>query len=147
MDVDDYWLDDSQLAHLGRQAPSTAWGAQLMRDVWPKRYPGLLSSATYRGCAIVLSMLRAQMRAGVSVPEIQQLVEQVDQSLKTSRVLQADGDLSGGANLTIVNAWTTAAELGLTAEQIAAAYESELLYAAKTFVLARQHESKGEKLL
>ena len=146
MEVDDYWLDDSQLALLGRQSPSTAWGAQLMRDAWPKRYPGLLSSATYRGCAIVLSMLRANMRVGISVPEIRRLVEQVDQSLKNSRALQANSDLSGGANLTIVNAWTTAAELGLTAEQVAAAYESELLYAAKMFVLARQQESRGEKL-
>jgi hypothetical protein len=137
MNIDQYWLDDNALARISRQVPSTNWGKELMRDAWPKRYPGLLSRDTYRGCAIVLSMLCASMRRGISVREIQQLVEGVDQSLKTSTTLRPPSDLYGGASLTIVNAWTTAADLGFTAEQIAAAYESELIYAAQMFIKAR----------
>jgi hypothetical protein len=138
MNIDDHWLDDNELARISAQHPSTRWGAELMRGAWPKRYPTLLSSETYRGCAIVLSTLLASMWQGISVREIQRLVEGVDQSLKVSRILQAPNDQYGGASLTVVNAWTTAADLGFTAEQIAAAYESELIFAARMFVIARQ---------
>jgi hypothetical protein len=139
-------LADHELAGLGVRQPSTPWGAELMRTAWPQRYPGLLSSETYRGCASVLSALLAAMHPGIGVGAIQQLVERVDQAVKGSPIAQTQNDACGGAVLTVTNAWTTAADLGFTAPQIAAAYESELIYAAKMFVRARQQEAAGKKL-
>ncbi len=132
------WLDDNELVRISRQSPSTPFGAQLMRDVWPKRYTEGLSSETYRGCATVLSMLCAGMRRGIGISEIDRLIESVDQSIKTSNTLPAGSHQLGGAALTITNAWECA-HCGYTSDQIAAAYKSELIYAAKLFVAARQH--------
>lgn len=138
MNIDNCWLADDQLAYISTQQPSTSWGAELIGTTWPKRYPTLLSSETYRGCATVLSLLLSLMHQGISVRQIQMLVENLDQSLKASQLAQTANDMFGGAGLTIVNAWTTAAELGFTSQQIAAAYESELIYVAKMFIHARQ---------
>jgi hypothetical protein len=137
--VDDHWLDDTELAVIGNRNPSTPWGAELIRDAWPKRYPTpFVSSETYRGVAIALATICASMHKGISVSEIQQIVEAADKSLRTSTTFRANSDLHGGAALAIANAWTTAADLGFTAEQIAVAYDSELIFAARTFVRARQ---------
>src|SRR5262249_10822698 len=76
-------LHDDQLVYLSHQSPSTAWGRELMQDAWPKLFQGLLSSETYRGYASVLSMLYQQVRTGISVSEIQKLIEIADQRLKS----------------------------------------------------------------
>jgi hypothetical protein len=145
MTVDQYWLDDAELARISRQTPSTSWGVELMSTAWPKLYPGLLSSDTYRGCAAVLAMLRAYVRPGSSILDIQNVIEQVDQSVKQSRSFPAGSDGCGGATLTTTNAWQRT-ESGLSPSQIAAAIESELIYVAQLFVRARQHELAGGRL-
>jgi hypothetical protein len=106
----------------------------------------LLSSNTYRGCAIVLAALSAHLYRGISIREIQQMIESLDQSLKASTIMQSQTDLFGGAGLTITNAWTTASNLGFTSEQIIVASDSELIYAAKMFGIARQQEMSGRRL-
>jgi hypothetical protein len=145
MNVDQYWLDDEELGRISRQVPSTSWGMELMSAAWPKMYQGLLSSDTYRGCAAVLATLRAYVRSGSSIREIQGIIDQVDQSVKTSRSFPAGSDGCGGAILTTTNAWQRT-EAGLSADQIAAAFESELIYVAKLFVRARQYELAGQRL-
>jgi hypothetical protein len=137
--IDDHWLNDNELASIGSRNPSTAWGVELMREAWPKRYTQpLMSSDTYRGVVMGLATICSSMHHGISVGEIRRIVEEADQSLKTSAICRPQSDLYGGASLAIVNAWTTAAGLGFTAEQIAVAYDSELIYAARTFVRAHQ---------
>ncbi len=110
----DYWLEDKTLAEISRKVPSTAWGKELMTEAWSKRYPQLMSSNTYRGCAIVLSTLCTYMYTGITNPEILQIIQGVDQSVKTSTTIQSQSDLCSGAVLTITNAWTTAANLSFT---------------------------------
>jgi hypothetical protein len=83
------------------------------------------------------------MYTGITNPEILQIIQGVDQSVKTSRTIQSQSDLCGGAVLTITNAWTTAANLSFTTDQIAVAYESELIYVAKMFCITRQDEVGG----
>jgi hypothetical protein len=56
MDIDDHWLDNNELDRTSTQEPSTTWGKELMREAWPKRYPGLLSSDTYRGSGLLTSV-------------------------------------------------------------------------------------------
>jgi tetratricopeptide (TPR) repeat protein len=143
--IDEHWLDDAELARISRQVPSTAWGKELMRDAWPARYQGLLSSDTYRGCAMVLSTLFGNMRVGMQIGELVQIIGSVDQSIKTSHTLPTGTDRCGGASLAITNAWQRA-HSGLTIDQIGMAFESELIYAAQMFMKAHQQEIAGEKL-
>lgn len=140
-----FWLGDGELAELSRQHPSTPWGTELMREVWPKKNPQLLSSETYRGYATVLSKLHSRMRRGLSISRIEQIIEDVDQSLKSLANFSAPTHASGGAVLAVANAWESA-HCGITPDQIAVAYESELIFTAKLFCNARQREMAGETL-
>lgn len=85
LNIDDYWLNDRKLAHFSRQVPSTDWSKELMTDAWPKMFQQLCSSETYRGYAIVLSILCAHMRKGISIGEVEQIIESVDRSVKTMK--------------------------------------------------------------
>ncbi|MGA7384948.1 MAG: hypothetical protein WBW81_09770 [Methylocella sp.] len=69
------------------------------------------------------------MRRGIGISEIERLIERVDQSIKTSKPVPGGSHQLGGAALTLTNAWECA-HCGYTAGQIAAAYESELIYVA-----------------
>jgi hypothetical protein len=145
MNIDNYWLDDARLDDIRREIPSTAWGRELMTTAWPKRYPGLLSSETYRGCAIVLSALNASIRSTMQLSEIGRIIENLGHSIKTSRNYPAGSDRCGGAVMTVTNAWE-GAHGGISVTQITEALESELIYAARMFGAARKQESAGNKL-
>lgn len=134
-----FWLDDLQLKKISHQFPSTPWGIELMETVWPRHFAELCSSETYRGYATVLSIVSAQMYRGISISGIEQIIEDVDRSLKTAAAAAA---VRGGATLAITNAWERA-HCGITSDQVGAAYESELIYAANMFVRARQYEMAG----
>jgi hypothetical protein len=143
--ADQFWLDDDRLAHLARQTPSTQFGVELMAK-WPARYPGLLSSDTYRGCAIVLSKLVDLLaNRSVTTYDIEQAIEAVDRMVKSPTALALGDDLRGGAGLTTANAWESA-HSGVSPQQVVAAYESELIYAAKMFLTARGRELSGHRL-
>ena len=146
MSIDDFWLDDAQMMEISCRRPSTRWGEQLISDTWPARYAGLVSSDTYRGCAIVLLALHSGTVSGISLLEIEQLIDDVDHAVKRSNRLVAGSDACGGALLTTTNAWDTA-HAGLTSDQIRAALESELIYAAGKFVIARQLEMSGHTIV
>jgi hypothetical protein len=145
LNIDNYWLDDRKLANIRHQVPSTEWGKELMRDAWPKMFQQLCSSETYRGYAIVISVLCSHMRRGISIGEIEKIIESVDRSVKTSRTFTLSEHLLGAAGLAITNAWERC-HCGITTDQIAASYESELIYTAKMFNIAREHEIAGRKL-
>lgn len=137
MNIDTFWLDDDAMAQISRQSPSTPAGLKFMREMWPNRFAGLLSSDTYRGYAIVFSMLCRSMRNGISLHEIEQLVELVDESAKKSQTLPKETDRLGGAILATTNAWEDS-HCGVSTHDFVAACESQLIYAAQKFVTARQ---------
>jgi hypothetical protein len=145
VNVDYFALDDDALLRISRLTPSTPWGNELIKEAWPKIYPSLLSSDTYRGCATVLSALRAQAPKGTSLAVIERAIDAVDQSLKKSEIFVPDSDGCGGAVLTVTNAWQRT-QSGLTADQLVDALESELIYSARMFMLAREREIAGQKL-
>jgi hypothetical protein len=138
-----FWLDDDEMIRISRLAPSTQFGLDLMRDAWPKRFPTVISSPTYRGYAMALSAL-ASMGAGASVAAIEQMIERVDQAYKNSKYCVPGNDLAGGIGLAIANSWQDAHSVSLNL--FAAKTESELIYAAKMFVAARGLENSGKKL-
>lgn len=95
MNIDAYGYDDHELSRIAARVPSTTWGNELMRDGWPKLYTQLMSSETYRGCISVLAMLAAQMRAGMRLGEIEQLIERADRSVKSSSPSRLDPIAAG----------------------------------------------------
>jgi hypothetical protein len=138
------WLDDSELLRLSRLAPSTAWGRELMTSAWPQRFPTLLSSDTYRGYATILSRVYGSMRSGTGVKDVEIIINRVDQDYKGETASVVGSDLAGGAGLALANAWSDA-HTGVTLEQIAAALESQLIYAARMFATALQQETRGRR--
>jgi hypothetical protein len=138
MTFEQHWLDNETMARISRQVPSTAFGRDCMRDVWPKKFQGLCPSETYRGYAIGLAMVRGQIRPGSSLRDLNSIIDRVDQAIKTSGTIQTNADLRGGAVLQITNAWSAVNETGLSADMVIAAFESELIYAARMFVAASQ---------
>jgi hypothetical protein len=146
MSIGDCWLDDEQLNKLSRQIPSTDVGRRLMQTTWPTRYQGLVSSDTYRGCAIALTMLHTRLRyRELSIGLLESAIEAVDQALQTSPAIRAREHVVGGASLAIANAWQTV-HCGLPAAGVVGAYESEAIYAAQKFATARQYEAAGHQL-
>lgn len=136
MNIDQSWLDDGQLARISRQRPSTEFGRSLF-ERWGERYPELLSSDIYRGCAIVLSMLTEECaRRGHTITAIEQIIDEIHDCVRASGRLPAGTDLQAGATLSLSNAWQSA-HSGVTASQAATAYESELIYVANLFLRAR----------
>jgi hypothetical protein len=137
MNIDDFWLDDAALVQVSRRVPSTALGRQLMTQTWPERFPSVCSSESYRGYAIVLSMVCAYIHSGIDLRAIERVIDGVDQCVKTSNTFRPYTDICGGAVLALANAWESA-HCGITPAEVVAAYESELIYAAGMFVRARQ---------
>jgi hypothetical protein len=130
MNIDEYWLDDDAMERTSRQTPSTDFGRELMRK-WPARYQEVLSSDTYRGCAIVLLALYNAFETWPNdIATIERVVDDVDRSLKTSRMMNVmTQDALGGASLTIANAWE-GAHSGVLPWQAVASFESEAIFAA-----------------
>lgn len=145
MGIDQYWLSEVRLQQLSRQMPSTSWGISLMRDAWPRVYTHLLSSDTYRGCTAALSLLCAEVRSETPLFRVVQVIEAADQSLKQSSMFPPGSDASGGAGLVLTNAWQRS-QSGLNSAQLAAAFESELIYASQLFMQAQQYEAQGAVL-
>jgi len=135
VNIDNFWLEDQALARISRQTPSTPPVATLLRDLWPKMFEGLMSSETYRGCAAVFGALSQHGRMDVGRAE--QIINSVDQSLNASSTLLPGTDGFGGAKNAIAAAWDTA-HCGYTGAELAAAYESGLIYSAIMFQRARQ---------
>ena len=123
MNIDDFWLDDNDLSGLSRQVPSTKIGEQLMRR-WKERFLDLQPSDFYRGYAIVLSTLCKHMRSGNTISAIDQIIDRIHDSRMASKTFPPGTDLTAGAVLAAGNAWE-GAHSGVTADQVAAAYESE----------------------
>jgi hypothetical protein len=145
MNLDDHWLNDEQMAALGRRIPSTAFGKELTPK-WAARYQGLLSSDTYRGCAIVLETLFKLLQGRApTLAAIEQTILGLDEGFRRSKVFQAGTALTGGASLAIVNALQSTRS-GVAAHQVVAAYDSEAIYAAGRFIEARRRELAGERL-
>jgi hypothetical protein len=145
MNIDLPWLDDTQLLQLSLRTPSTIWGRNLMQSAWPRRYPGLVSSDTYRGCAIVLNALRANLRHGATLQEIEFAINAIHDSLQVSQSLRHGSDRHAGAALTVTNAWESS-HSGVTPPQYIEALESELIFVATRFAEARRHEAAGRVL-
>ena len=135
------WLTEPELARISAQDPSTPWGRQLFRDVWPQRFPTVLSSDTYRAYASVLSRMLMSMRHGMSLAEIETLIDGEDRIYKT---LQPGTAFTGGAGLAVGNAWQDAHSIEGTL--FAASLESQLIYAARMYVSARRMEMAGRRL-
>ena len=138
MTIQEYWLNDEELIRLSRRMPSMAFGIELMRDAWPQMFRGVCRSSEYRGVAIVLSMLLAQVPTPIGLPDLGEVVNRVDRCLKASKTLDADPQLRGGAVLEGVNAWKLVHQSDLATDLIVASWESKLIYTAKMFVAARQ---------
>jgi hypothetical protein len=143
--MDVKWLDDSELLRVSRLAPSTALGRELIASAWPQRFPTLLSSQTYRGYATILSRVYGSMRAGHGVKDVESIITRVAQEYKGQTASTAGSALAGGAGLAVANAWSDA-HAGISVEQIAAALESQLIYAARMFADALQQEARGQRL-
>ena len=139
------WLDDSELLRLSRMAPSTPWGRELMTNAWPQRFPSLVASDTYRGYATILSRVYGSMRSGIGVKDVEIIIGRVDQEYQGQPKAAAGSALAGGAGLALANTWSDA-HTGISVEQIAAALESQLIYAARMFVTALQQEARGQRL-
>jgi hypothetical protein len=145
MNIDDHWLDDAQMTEFSRRTPSTAFGRELMPK-WAARYPELLSSDTYRGCAVVLATLFKLLRGREpTIGTIEQTINILDQALWASKNFKPGTALTGGASLTVANAFQSA-HSGVRPDQIVEAYESEAIYVAKKFIEARRRELAGERL-
>lgn len=139
LNIDDYWLDDNQLIEISHKVPSTQWGKKLSTEAWPQLYQGILSSNTYRGCAAGLFSLYTSVRRCISLHQIEQIIVELDQSLKISQVCRSGSEQYSGAFLSITNAWQRS-HSDLTIDQIVASLESELIYVSQLFVKARQNE-------
>ena len=135
------WLIEPEIARISAQDPSTPWGQQLFRDVWPHRFPTVLSSDTYRGYASVLSRMLMSMRKGMSLTEIEALIDREDRIYKT---LQPGTAFTGGAGLAVTNAWQDAH--GIDVNLFGALLESQLIYTARMYVTARRMEMAGRRL-
>jgi hypothetical protein len=136
-----HWLSDVELSQISSRYPSTAWGRELIRAAWPQRFPTVLSSDTYRGYSSVLSRLLGSMWNGMTITDIERLIDRENQ---ISQRLQPGTAFAGGAGLAVVNAWQDAhaIDVNLFAEKL----ESELIYTARVFVKARQLEQAGRVL-
>ena len=88
--------------------------------------------------AIVLSTLCSFLYDGICSKEIEQVLEALHQSLQTSLSFPAGTMLCGGAVLGLSNASARIQE-GLDAEFVAPTCESELIYTARMFFVAREH--------
>ena len=146
MNVDEYWLNDESLAEISRRVPSTDWGRQWLRDLWPKMHPVLMPSELYRGYAMALSILCAHMRPGIRLSEIGRIIDSVDQAAQTATSLPVGAEQTEGFALAIANAASRTQSGAVPADQLVAAFESELIYVARLFAEARRHESAGVKL-
>lgn len=133
---------EPELVRISAQDPSTAWGRQLFRDVWPRRFPTVLSSDTYRGYASVLWRTLMSMRNGISLAEIEVLIDREDRIYKT---LQPGTAFTGGAGLAVTNAWQDAHSIEVNI--FGAVLESQLIYAARMYVTARRVEMGGRRLV
>jgi hypothetical protein len=138
MNIDDHWLSDETLAQTAALEPSTPWGAELMREAWPSRYPEPISSHTLRNCASTLDSICAGVRAEMTVEELQQFIEGVNDSVTASKRFR--GDAAADARLTIDDVWGTVSDHDFTIAQIAAALHSQLVYVARRFVDAKRRE-------
>jgi hypothetical protein len=136
-----HWLNEAELMQIIKRNPSTDWGLDLMRDAWPRRFPTVLSSPTYQAYSSVLSRLLGSMRNGMTLTDIERLIEREDQICKT---LQPGTAFTGGAGLAVVNAWQDAHAIDVNL--FAAKLESELIYTARVFARALQLEHAGRKL-
>lgn len=143
--IDDYPVDEDRVTALSRRVPLTAWGRELMTDAWPKLYESGLTSETYLGCVAALLTLAPHLRQGMSLNDIQQKVTAIDESLKSSKLFLSGSHRASGAALTLTNAWERT-RAGLSVEQLLIAFDSELIYATKMFVAAREREKAGETL-
>lgn len=144
--IDDYVIGEQRIAAISDRIPATAWGRELMTAAWPKLYDSGLSSETYLGSVSALSALTPHLRQGMSLTDIQQKVTAIDESLKSSKLFPAGAHRTSGAALTLTNAWERT-EAGLSADQLLIAFDSELIYASKMFIAAREREKAGETLL
>jgi hypothetical protein len=135
------WLSETDLARISAQNPSTDWGRQLFRDVWPQRFPTVLASDTYRAYASVLSRIHTSMRKGMTLAEIEVLIDRED---RIYRNLQPGTVFTGGAGLAVTNALQNAHSVH--ASLFADTLESELIYAARMYMTARGMEGGGRKL-
>ena len=145
MNLDEGWLDDAQIAALSARSPASAWGQELMQAAWPRLYTSLLSSETYRGCVMALSLLCTQVRPGFALGEVEQLITTLHEAVATAETLPAGSDRAGGFGLVITNAWERA-HAGLATGQLIEAFESEMIYTARLFVTAREKEKSGSRL-
>jgi hypothetical protein len=94
---------------------------------------------------MVLSALHAGVHHTMRLDEIEGVIENVDEGVKSSASFPAGSDRLGGAVLTVTNAWE-GAHSGISAAQFVAALESERIYAARMFCLAREQEAAGNRL-
>ena len=143
--IDDYPVEETRVAALSHRIPATPWGRELMTNAWPKLYEAGLTSETYLGCTAVLLTLAANLRSGMSSDDIVQKVIAVDKSLKNSTLFLPGSHRAAGAALTVTNAWERTRQ-GFSSEQLLIAFDSELIYAAKMFVAARESEKAGGTL-
>jgi hypothetical protein len=143
--IDDHPLDENRIAEMSRRFPATEWGRELLTDAWPKLYGKDLTSETYHGCVSVLHTLLSNIRVDMSLSNIQEKITAVDESLKTSKQFVPNSHWTGGAALTIANAWERT-EAGFTVKQLLIAFDSELIYASKMYVEAREREKAGQQL-
>jgi hypothetical protein len=138
MNIDDVSLGDEEFLRLSRQTPSTEIGKQVLPK-WRERFTDPQPSEFYRGYAIVLWMLWKQTAGPVTIRDIERIIDAVHDSRMASRVFVRGTDLDAGATIAAANAWE-AAQSGVAASQVAANYESELIYVAKLFLDARSRE-------
>jgi hypothetical protein len=146
MNVDEHWLDDNSLTELSRRVPSTDWGRQWLRDLWPKMHPVLMPSELYRGYAMALSILCAHVRPGIRLSEIGRIIDSVDEAAQTATSLPVGAEQTEGFALAIASAASRTQSGAVPADQLVAAFESELIYVARLFEEARRHENAGVKL-
>lgn len=144
--IDDYVIDEQRVGVISNRTAATAWGRELMTDAWPRLYDNGLTSETYLGSVSALSALSAHLRQGMSLTDIQQKVTAIDESLKSSKLFPVGAHRTAGAALTLTNAWERT-QAGLSADQVLVAFDSELIYASKMFIAAREREKEGETLL
>ena|SRR5579871_1468832 len=135
------WLDDGELARIANRQPSTPWGRELFSTAWPQRFPSLAPSDTFRGYASVQWRIFVSMRYGITVSEIEHLINAADGMVK---ILQPGTEFAAGAVLGITNQWEDAHAINVNL--FPAKLESELIYVARVFVTARRLELGGQRL-
>jgi hypothetical protein len=136
MEIGTYWLNDDELSRLSLRSPSTPWGKELMLYAWPRRFPILLSSDTYRGYATVLNALYNRVKPPVTLVKIERLIEEIDSSIQSSKLFPYPSDILGGALIAVTNAWDTS-HTGIAPERMPESFESELIYTASIFMQAK----------